>query len=32
MGGQNFGINDTSSWDDAGSSDLGGGGGSDWDN
>jgi hypothetical protein len=30
MGGQNFGINDTSSWDDAGSSDLGGGG--DWDN
>jgi hypothetical protein len=32
MGGQNFGINDTSSWDDAGTSDMGGGGGSDWDN
>ncbi len=30
MGGQNFGISDTS-WDDAGSSDVGGGGG-DWDN
>lgn len=31
LGGQNFGINDTSSWDDAGgSSDAGGGG--DWDN
>lgn len=31
MGGQNFGISDTSSWDDAGgSSDAGGGG--DWDN
>ncbi len=28
MGGQNFGINDTSSWDDGGSM---GGGGSDWD-
>lgn len=33
LGGQNFGINDTSSWDDAGSSsDAGGGGGGDWDN
>lgn len=31
MGGQNFGVNDTSSWDDGGSVDLGGGGG-DWDN
>ena len=31
MGGQNFGINDTSSWDDGGSVDMGGGG-SDWDN
>jgi hypothetical protein len=31
MGGQNFGINDTSSWDDGGSVDMGGGGG-DWDN
>lgn len=31
MGGQNFGINDTSSWDDGGSIDIGGGGGSDWD-
>jgi hypothetical protein len=30
MGGQNFGVSDTS-WDDAGSSDAGGGGG-DWDN
>jgi hypothetical protein len=30
MGGQNFGVNDTS-WDDAGSADMGGGGG-DWDN
>jgi hypothetical protein len=30
MGGQDFGINDTSSWDDGGSSDVGGGG--DWDN
>ncbi len=30
MGGANFGVNDTSSWDDAGSSDAGGGG--DWDN
>lgn len=29
MGGQNFGVSDTS-WDDAGSSDVGGGG--DWDN
>jgi hypothetical protein len=29
MGGQNFGVSDTS-WDDAGSSDMGGGG--DWDN
>ena len=29
MGGQNFGINDTSSWDDGGGSDAGGGG--DWD-
>lgn len=28
MGGQNFGINDSSSWDDGG----GGGGGGDWDN
>ena len=33
LGGQNFGINDTNSWDDAGSSsDAGGGGGGDWDN
>ena len=33
LGGQNFGINDTASWDDAGSSsDAGGGGGGDWDN
>lgn len=31
MGGQSFGVNDTSSWDDAGSADVGGGGG-DWDN
>jgi hypothetical protein len=30
MGGQNFGINDTSSWDDAGSTDVASGG--DWDN
>jgi hypothetical protein len=29
MGGQNFGVSDTS-WDDAGSADVGGGG--DWDN
>lgn len=29
MGGQNFGINDTSSWDDGGSFDVGAGG--DWD-
>ena len=29
MGGQNFGINDSSSWDDGGSIDAGGGG---WDN
>ncbi len=29
MGGQNFGVNDASSWDDGGSSDVGGG---DWDN
>ncbi len=28
MGGQNFGVNDTSSWDDGGSVDVGG----DWDN
>ena len=31
MGGDNFGISDTS-WDDAGASDAGGGGGGDWDN
>jgi hypothetical protein len=31
MGGQNFGVNDSSSWDDGGSADMGGGGG-DWDN
>lgn len=30
MGGQNFGVNDASSWDDAGAVDVGGGG--DWDN
>ena len=30
MGGQNFGINDTSSWDDGGSS-MSDGGGGDWD-
>jgi hypothetical protein len=30
MGGQSFGINDTSSWDDAGSTDVASGG--DWDN
>lgn len=30
MGGQNFGINDASSWDDGGSVDVAGGGG-DWD-
>jgi hypothetical protein len=30
MGGQNFGVNDASSWDDGGSMDVGGGG--DWDN
>ncbi len=30
MGGQNFGLNDSSSWDDGGSADVGGGG--DWDN
>lgn len=29
MGGQNFGINDTGSWDDGGSADVGGG--NDWD-
>jgi hypothetical protein len=29
MGGQNFGVNDASSWDDGGSADVGGG---DWDN
>jgi hypothetical protein len=29
MGGENFGVNDAASWDDAGSSDAGGG---DWDN
>lgn len=29
MGGQNFGVNDASSWDDGGSGDAGGGG--DWD-
>ena len=29
MGGQNFGVNDASSWDDGGSADAGGGG--DWD-
>ena len=33
MGGQNFGVNDASSWDDGGSMDVGGvGGGGDWDN
>jgi len=31
MGGQNFGVSDSSSWDDGGSADMGGGGG-DWDN
>lgn len=31
MGGANFGINDTGSWDDGGSADMGGGA-SDWDN
>lgn len=30
MGGTNFGVDDASTWDDAGSGDLGGGG--DWDN
>ena len=30
MGGADFGIADTGSWDDAGSADVGGG--SDWDN
>lgn len=30
MGGQNFGVNDTSSWDEGGSADAGGG--VDWDN
>jgi hypothetical protein len=30
MGGQNFGVNDTSSWDDGAGSDIGGSG--DWDN
>lgn len=30
MGGQNFGVNDPGSWDDAGAADAGGG--SDWDN
>ena len=30
MGGQDFGINDTASWDDGGSSDVGGS--NDWDN
>ena len=28
MGGQNFGVTDTGSWDDGGSADVGGG---DWD-
>jgi uncharacterized protein len=32
MGGQDFGVNDASSWDDAGSADFSGGGGGDWDN
>ena len=32
LGGQNFGINDANSWDDAGGSADGGGGGGDWDN
>ncbi len=32
MGGANFGLNDSSSWDDGGSVDAGGGGGGDWDN
>jgi hypothetical protein len=32
MGGQNFGVTDANSWDDAGSVDVGGGGGGDWDN
>jgi hypothetical protein len=31
MGGQNFGVNDSSSWDDAGAADMGGGDGN-WDN
>lgn len=31
MGGQNFGVNDASSWDEGGSTDVGGGGGG-WDN
>ena len=30
LGGQNFGMNDSASWDDAGGGDVGGGG--DWDN
>ena len=30
MGGNNFGLNDSSSWDDGGSADAGGAGG-DWD-
>ena len=29
MGGENFGVNDAASWDDAGGGDVGGG---DWDN
>jgi uncharacterized protein len=32
MVGQNFGVNDTSSWEDAASADFNAGGGGDWDN
>ena len=31
MGGQNFGLNDTSSWNDAGNDTADAGGGGDWD-
>jgi hypothetical protein len=32
MGGQDFGVNDTTSWDDAGAAGFDAAGGSDWDN
>jgi hypothetical protein len=32
MGGQDFGVNDTTNWDDAGAAGFDAAGGSDWDN